>query len=218
MSIARALLVLALVAPSASNAQELGRLFFTPEQRQALDARRKARVPDKPAATIVVSPTTRVDGFVKRSGGPSTVWVNGEALPEGSSALLQKPMGENLAEAQRIRELCERKRIIAAVNFQLRFSPNMLALAHAVQRGAVLAGLCQRGGQLLYRSALVVREGSSITTVADLVGRRAAWTNPSSAGGYLVPRLALVEALVVVGEHAGDAEATLTPPGAGKAP
>ena len=58
-----------------------------------------------------------------------------EALPEGSSALLQKPMGENLAEAQRIRELCERKRIIAAVNFQLRFSPNMLALAHAVQRG-----------------------------------------------------------------------------------
>ena len=84
MSIVRALVVLALVAPSASSAQELGRLFFTPEQRAALDARRKARVPDKPAATIVVSPTTRVDGFVKRSGGPSTVWVNGEALPEGS--------------------------------------------------------------------------------------------------------------------------------------
>lgn len=83
MSLVRALLVFALAAPSASNAQELGRLFFTPEQRQALDARRKARVPDKPAATIVVSPTTRVDGFVKRSGGPSTVWVNGEALPEG---------------------------------------------------------------------------------------------------------------------------------------
>jgi hypothetical protein len=65
-------------------AQELGRLFFTPEQRSALDARRKARVPDKPAAVAVASPTTRVDGFVKRSRGPSTVWVNGEPLPEGA--------------------------------------------------------------------------------------------------------------------------------------
>ena len=63
-------------------AQELGRLFFTPEQRAALDARRKARVPDKPAAVMVTSPTTRVDGYVKRSGGRSTVWVNSESLPE----------------------------------------------------------------------------------------------------------------------------------------
>lgn len=65
-------------------AQELGRLFFTPEQRAALDARRKARVPDRPAAAVIASPTTKVDGYVKRSGGPSTVWVNGEALSEGS--------------------------------------------------------------------------------------------------------------------------------------
>jgi len=63
--------------------QDIGRLFFTPEQRSALDARRKARVPDKPsAAPIVASPTTRLDGFVRRSGGRSTVWVNGEALGE----------------------------------------------------------------------------------------------------------------------------------------
>lgn len=64
--------------------EHVGRLFFTPEQRAALDARRKARVPDKPAAVVVSSPTTRVDGFVKRSTGPSTVWVNGEPLPEGA--------------------------------------------------------------------------------------------------------------------------------------
>jgi len=76
----RAILVLALLAPSVTLAQDLGRLFFTPEQREALDSRRKARVPDKPAAAMVVSPTTRVDGFVKRSGGPSTVWVNGAYL------------------------------------------------------------------------------------------------------------------------------------------
>lgn len=65
-------------------AEHLGRLFFTPEQREALDARRKARVPDKPAAVVVASPTTKLDGYVKRSGGPSTVWVNGEPLPEGA--------------------------------------------------------------------------------------------------------------------------------------
>ncbi|MGH8726220.1 MAG: hypothetical protein ACREU1_15300, partial [Burkholderiales bacterium] len=65
-------------------AQELGRLFFSPDQRAALDARRKARVPDKPAAVVVASPTTRLDGYVQRSGGRSTIWVNGESLPEGA--------------------------------------------------------------------------------------------------------------------------------------
>ena len=66
---------------TSAQAQELGRLFFTPEQRSALDARRKARVPDKPAAAVA-SPTTRLDGYVRRSAGPSTVFVNGEPLPE----------------------------------------------------------------------------------------------------------------------------------------
>ena len=73
-----------LLAAPAASAQELGRLFFTPDQRAALDARRRARVPDKPAAQTVVSPTTRLDGYVQRSQGPSTVWVNGEGLLETS--------------------------------------------------------------------------------------------------------------------------------------
>ena len=66
-----------------ADAQQLGRLFFTDDQRAALDARRRGRVPDKPsAAPVVASPITRLDGFVKRSQGPSTVWVNGEPLQE----------------------------------------------------------------------------------------------------------------------------------------
>lgn len=78
-------------------AQELGRLFFTPEQRSALDARRKARVPDKPAAAAVVaSPTTRLDGYVRRSRGPSTVWVNGESVDArpGAEGQVAVPVGE----------------------------------------------------------------------------------------------------------------------------
>lgn len=59
----------------------LGRLFFTAEQRALLDARRRAGVPDE-AAPVAASPTTRLDGFVKRSGGKSTVWVNGQPIPE----------------------------------------------------------------------------------------------------------------------------------------
>jgi hypothetical protein len=83
MKLAAALLVVAL-APANGQAQELGRLFFTPEQRAALDARRRARVPDKPAAAVVAAPVTRLDGYVKRSGGPSTVWINGESVPENA--------------------------------------------------------------------------------------------------------------------------------------
>ena len=52
-------------------------------QALALDARRKAKVPDKPAADPSADlPLTRVDGAVRRAGGKSTVWVNGEAVPE----------------------------------------------------------------------------------------------------------------------------------------
>lgn len=84
----RLLLIALLLAPllplRAAQAQELGRLFFTPDQRAALDARRRARVPDKPAAAAAASPTTRLDGYVKRSDGPNTVWVNGEGLLETS--------------------------------------------------------------------------------------------------------------------------------------
>jgi len=78
------LLIALLLGASQAAAQEFGRLFFTPEQRAALDARRKARVPDKPAAAVVAAPVTRLDGYVKRSAGPATVWINGESVPENA--------------------------------------------------------------------------------------------------------------------------------------
>ena len=83
MRLAAVTLVCALLPPLAQ-AQELGRLFFTSEQLANLDLRRKARMPDRPAAPVA-APTTRVDGYVKRSGGPSTVWINGEAMGESAS-------------------------------------------------------------------------------------------------------------------------------------
>jgi hypothetical protein len=70
--------------PGIGSAQEMGRLFLTPEQRETLDARRRAKVPDKPGAAPA-APVTRIDGYVQRSGGKSTIWVNGEAQAEGAA-------------------------------------------------------------------------------------------------------------------------------------
>ncbi|CZT36822.1 Gfo/Idh/MocA family protein [Rhizobium sp. 9140] len=57
------------------------------------------------------------------------------ALPQGSYALIQKPMGADLQAATEILDLCRTRKLHAAVNFQLRFAPMMLALRDAIRRG-----------------------------------------------------------------------------------
>jgi predicted dehydrogenase len=56
-------------------------------------------------------------------------------LPDGAVVIVQKPMGSTLEAARRIREVCRRKRLRAAVNFQLRFSTFMLAVRDLIRRG-----------------------------------------------------------------------------------
>jgi predicted dehydrogenase len=53
-------------------------------------------------------------------------------LPLGAAVLIQKPMGEDAGGARRILDVCRARQLIAAVNFQLRFSPGMLALRQLV--------------------------------------------------------------------------------------
>jgi predicted dehydrogenase len=60
-----------------------------------------------------------------------------ERIPAGAAVLVQKPMGRDLAEAERIRRICRERHLTAAVNFQLRFAPNMLALHDALARGVL---------------------------------------------------------------------------------
>lgn len=57
------------------------------------------------------------------------------SLPEGAPVLIQKPMGSDLIGASEILSICRKKNLKAAVNFQLRFAPMMLALQDAVGRG-----------------------------------------------------------------------------------
>jgi predicted dehydrogenase len=56
-------------------------------------------------------------------------------LPEGAAVLIQKPMGSDLAAATEILKVCRTRNLKAAVNFQLRFAPMMLALYDAVDKG-----------------------------------------------------------------------------------
>ncbi len=59
------------------------------------------------------------------------------ALPEGAAVLIQKPMGGNLADARAIRTICRDRRLKAAVNFQLRFSPMMMVARQAIEAGLI---------------------------------------------------------------------------------
>lgn len=58
-------------------------------------------------------------------------------LPIGSAVLIQKPMGENLPQAEEILTVCRERNLTAAVNFQLRFAPYVVMARHAIQRGLI---------------------------------------------------------------------------------
>ncbi|MGB8857157.1 MAG: hypothetical protein WCC58_10870 [Burkholderiales bacterium] len=86
----------AALLPDCNRAETLGRLFYTPQERRQLDAARSAKTVKPPV--IAPLPRTKPDpslgaaqianaaprqaretvinGFVRRSDGPNTVWVN----------------------------------------------------------------------------------------------------------------------------------------------
>lgn len=57
------------------------------------------------------------------------------SLPRGAVALIQKPLGADLDAASEIVRICRERELTAAVNFQLRFAPMMIALKDAIDRG-----------------------------------------------------------------------------------
>ena len=60
-----------------------------------------------------------------------------ERVPVGVGVLIQKPMGADLDGATEILKVCRERKLKAAVNFQLRFSPMMLAVRDALDRGLI---------------------------------------------------------------------------------
>ena len=82
-------------------------------------------------ATALAAPSVVFDMAVP----PAEIADILEQMPVGATVLIQKPMGRDLADAHRIRRICRERRLTAAVNFQLRFAPNMLALRDVLARG-----------------------------------------------------------------------------------
>ena len=73
-------ILLALAGNPAAAAEDLGRLFFTPQQRQDLDRRRQANIQE---SAVTVNSSLTVNGQVSRSHGKTTVWING--VPQEST-------------------------------------------------------------------------------------------------------------------------------------
>jgi hypothetical protein len=68
--------VLQALTPGLALAEDeaLGRLFFSPERREALDRQRSLNVQQ---ARVMEGATLTVNGIIRRSSGKSTVWING---------------------------------------------------------------------------------------------------------------------------------------------
>jgi predicted dehydrogenase len=64
-----------------------------------------------------------------------------EYLPAGSAVLIQKPMGNTYEEAKNILQYARDKQLVAAINFQLRYAPFIIAARNLIQQGA-LGQLC----------------------------------------------------------------------------
>ncbi len=85
-----AALALAIAAPCAWP-KELGTLFHTPEERARLDRLRRGE-PESPALATARSGAPQITGFVKRSDGRHTVWIDGapvQVTRPGAGELLQ---------------------------------------------------------------------------------------------------------------------------------
>jgi len=75
------LIAIGLTIPMFAGAEELGRLFYTPEQRAQLDYS-YAQGAD---STNNNSSTLMLNGIVQKHGGKRTVWINGVPQQAGSS-------------------------------------------------------------------------------------------------------------------------------------
>lgn len=67
-------------------------------------------------------------------------WLFAEVLrklPVGSAVLIQKPMGETIAEAREILSVCRERCLLAAINLQLRFAPFVMAAQDLIRQGVI---------------------------------------------------------------------------------
>jgi predicted dehydrogenase len=102
-------------------AQQLGRQYGIPVFQTLEDAASAAKV--ETVFDVAVPPSSMKDIL--------------HALPDNHGVLIQKPMGGNIEQARSILEICRSKKLVGAVNFQLRFAPPVALARSMILRGEI---------------------------------------------------------------------------------
>jgi predicted dehydrogenase len=92
---------------------------------------------DKVFATLAEAMQHGTDVIYDLALPPAAIAETLRHVPEGATVLIQKPMGSNFDQAKEILQICRDRNLKAGINFQLRFSPQMLAVRDAIQQGVL---------------------------------------------------------------------------------
>jgi predicted dehydrogenase len=93
-----------------------------------------ANVFDNLESALAAAPT----GVIFDLALPASMFADAlRMLPRGSHVLIQKPMGENLAQAREVLVVCRERGLHAAINCQLRFAPFVMAARYLIQQGVI---------------------------------------------------------------------------------
>lgn len=119
----------------------------------------------------------------------------GAHVLEGARAFT-RGLGTLLGQAARLHvadDYDALKKTLRSGGIDLAWLPPFLHI-EAARHGAILAAVCERAGALTYRSSLIVRADDPVRGIEALSNTRVAWTDKSSASGYVFPRLHLIAA------------------------
>lgn len=87
------MLISLLQSPAWAQQEGLGRLFFTPEQRVAMDRQRLLN-PGLSSDSTDGEASQTLNGEVRRSSGRNTRWINGEASSDNNIPAPRVPVGD----------------------------------------------------------------------------------------------------------------------------
>ncbi len=110
---------------------------YDPNQDRARKMAQQFNVPHVYASLEEVAATAPTDAIFDVAVPAKALLDVLPQLPDGRALLIQKPMGETLDEARSIRVICRQKKLTAAVNFQLRWAPFVIAARSLIEQGAI---------------------------------------------------------------------------------
>lgn len=111
--------VFGIVNRTKERAQKLADIFGIPNVFNTV-AEAVANAPENAVYDLTTMPAQYIDAL--------------NQLPDASAVLIQKPMGDDFAQANEILELCKKKNLKAAINFQLRFAPFVSAARFLINK------------------------------------------------------------------------------------